>query len=48
VRIEALIKKFEQFVDDLRRVARGILLLAAEDVEGKSHRQLPIDCRASA
>jgi hypothetical protein len=40
VRIEALMKKFEQFVDDLRRVARGVLLLAAEDVEGRSHRQL--------
>jgi hypothetical protein len=40
VRIEALMKKFEQFVDDLRRVARGILLLGAEDVAGKSHRQI--------
>jgi hypothetical protein len=40
VRIEVLMKTFEQFVDDLRRVARGILLLAAEDVAGKSHRQI--------
>ncbi len=40
VRIEALMKKFEEFVDDLRRTSRGLLLLSAEDVDGKSQRQI--------
>lgn len=40
VRVKALMKKFEHFVDDLRRLARGLLPLSAEDVGGKSHRQL--------
>ena len=40
-RIEAMLKKFDQTVDELRRRAfRGVLILAAEPVEGMSVRQM--------
>ncbi len=39
--VEAMLKKFDQFVDDLRRRAfRGVLTLAAEPVETMNQRQV--------
>ncbi len=39
--VEAMLKKFDLFVDDLRRrVFRGVLTLAAEPVESMSQRQV--------